>query len=1081
MSFDASRFFFDPTRDYLGVVMQQGRVQLDSDWNEWLMELLRRLQAGTMDLVGRTGVPATTPSGFKINAYSVGTSLQISIGCGRIYVDGLLAENHGAAAQSQWDPALAEYSAAPQLPNTSEVDVDYTQQPYYSPGALSAAQNAGKQYLVYLDVWQRDVSAVQDTNLIDPAVGIETTARRQTVWQVKLLDVTTLEFTGVTPDAPIAGLVATDPAIAPWAALLQPSGALLTNGTGGAQITAQTACALSPTSGYTGLENQLYRVEVHQVTPATATVAASATFKWSRENGSVVTLVTGIATLATNGASQLTVQSLGRDQVLGFTPGDWVEITDDILELSGLAGELHLITTVEPQGRTITLDSAVSAANFPVSGNLTDARRHTRVRRWDQSGAVYFSDGSTIIVDLDQADASGSLPGTKGIPIPPSGTALLLESGITVAFDLARSGGFFQPGDFWTFAARTADSSIQTLTAAAPQGPHHHYARLATVDFAFSPPVVTDCRRVMPSLASEVIHVTNVLVGAMPLVNDATFTIQALISNGISIVCDAPIDSAIITHVNPNNPICTVSIDFPSVSNEGAFTRTILPSTVSIGPLNTIQWKSAIAANAVTPFENQIPLAGPAVLGRLSVKGSAVWALTNPNVFLNGANTGRPSGDLDLWFWLISQPIATLNVSLLQFGQQPVGQASAAQVVTLYNNSTTAPLTIKSITIAGTGATPAANSGFTQNNAIGTSLPAATAAGPSSGNINVIFTPTTANPTTPSTAQLSVLTNTAGVDNNQLLVSLSGTGVAPALAASVASLVFPPNTIVGTTPPPMTITLKSTGSSQVILSGISIIPPASAVFFLSNLPPVGQALQPGGSVDILVSFRPPATSAPGTFSAQVSIVSSAGSPLNIPISAVSIAGTPVLSLSTTQAAFGPVTVGRASTLPVTLTNTGNAVMNINGVPITGLQPGAFSVSATPAVLQPTQQATFVITFLPQSIGSFTAQLQILSNAVGVMTVALSGSGKAQKVSKEGKEREGKFVLETVVGKVPERVQQARAAMLSGGGPVIAPQAGAATQHAFITPQERPEVGPQAVEPEPEKPSTDNGTPDKTRE
>ena len=39
MSFDTSRFTFDPRKDYAGVVMEQGRVQTDADWNEWLAEV----------------------------------------------------------------------------------------------------------------------------------------------------------------------------------------------------------------------------------------------------------------------------------------------------------------------------------------------------------------------------------------------------------------------------------------------------------------------------------------------------------------------------------------------------------------------------------------------------------------------------------------------------------------------------------------------------------------------------------------------------------------------------------------------------------------------------------------------------------------------------------------------------------------------------------------------------------------------------------------------------------------------------------------------------------------------------------
>ena len=41
MSGDYSRVRFDPKNDFSGVLMQQGRVQLDADWNE-LVELLDR-------------------------------------------------------------------------------------------------------------------------------------------------------------------------------------------------------------------------------------------------------------------------------------------------------------------------------------------------------------------------------------------------------------------------------------------------------------------------------------------------------------------------------------------------------------------------------------------------------------------------------------------------------------------------------------------------------------------------------------------------------------------------------------------------------------------------------------------------------------------------------------------------------------------------------------------------------------------------------------------------------------------------------------------------------------------------------
>src|SRR5437016_10660335 len=88
--------------------MQQGRVQLDSDWNEWLAELVRRMQAGTLDILGRAVYPATTPYAFEITVSSPGGKNTLLIGPGRMYIDGLLAENHGDPAAAQWTRCWAK-------------------------------------------------------------------------------------------------------------------------------------------------------------------------------------------------------------------------------------------------------------------------------------------------------------------------------------------------------------------------------------------------------------------------------------------------------------------------------------------------------------------------------------------------------------------------------------------------------------------------------------------------------------------------------------------------------------------------------------------------------------------------------------------------------------------------------------------------------------------------------------------------------------------------------------------------------------------------------------------------------------
>src|SRR5262249_4218105 len=127
---------------------------------------------------------------------------------------------------------------------------------------------------------------------------------------------------------------------------------------------------------------------------------------------------------------------------------------------------------------------------FPTPGpeGQTDPDRHTRVRRWDQAGTVRNAAGD-VIVDLDQPASTGE------IPIPASGGPVVLEHGVQVSFDADPAGGALKAGDFWMFAARSADSSLEALDREPPRGPHHHYGRLAVVTF---PDAADDCRALWP-------------------------------------------------------------------------------------------------------------------------------------------------------------------------------------------------------------------------------------------------------------------------------------------------------------------------------------------------------------------------------------------------------------------------------------------------------------------------------------------------------------------------------------------------------------------------------------------------------
>lgn len=458
MSGDYSRWSFDPRRHFGAVLMQQGRVQTDSDWNEWAETLLRRLQAGSLDGVGRAAVPRETPDGFHVEAAG-GT---FTIGRGRIYVDGLLVENHGEAPV-EWDPRLAEQRGTAPTP--------YVSQPHMpEPPALPA----GGPHLVYLKAWQRELTAIEDPALVEKALGVDTTTRLQTVWQAKLLPNVGAGVTCATDLEDVPGFLDTEP----------PAAGRLT--TGSADVAAEPdPCLVPPSGGYKGLENQLYRVEVHA--PGDLAGADRATFKWSRDNGTVATRVTEIPAL-----DRLVVESVGRDDLLRFSDGDWIEITDDHRELAGFPGEMRRIQSgggVDDATRTIRLAAPLPAGAFPVDAQRhTTPDRNTRIRRWDQHGRVLDADGD-LVVDLDAASADGT------IPVAGSPKRVVLENGIVVTFDLDPGSGRFRTGDHWLFAARTADASVESLDDAPPHGVHAHYAKLALVTF---PDEETDCRTLWP-------------------------------------------------------------------------------------------------------------------------------------------------------------------------------------------------------------------------------------------------------------------------------------------------------------------------------------------------------------------------------------------------------------------------------------------------------------------------------------------------------------------------------------------------------------------------------------------------------
>jgi hypothetical protein len=483
MKGDFSRQTFDAARHFSRVLMQQGRVQLDADWNEQAAILLHYLQSLAADLIGPHGGPKDIVDQGKVNILQQNCGFEmiaskdriaqvafylsddektrlnglfdkdvphLLIGKGHYYVDGVLCENED----------YIPYSKQPDLPD--------------------AELKAGT-YLAYLDVWERHITCIEENRIREIALGgPDTATRAKIVWQVKTTDKrpdgnsipTTMTRTEVNTLMP------------KWIDNWQPAnhGQLKVKGKQ-PQKKIIEPCLISPDAKYRGAENHLYRVEVHQSTPEENGNGNSdaATIKWSRDNGSVVF---PIRTLQGN---TITLEHLGLEEQRSLQVGQWVEIMDDNLAKRGEAGPYLQVETIDPVEKIVTLinQSAIELTNY-----IENDPKHPLLRRWD-SELFNIAESNEKWIDL--------------------------EDGVCIQFQPKASGNdhFYRVGDYWLIPARTATGDVEwpmeedgkgglVPVAQPPHGVEHHYAPLAiiTVDATGTVTVTPekDCRcTIVPS------------------------------------------------------------------------------------------------------------------------------------------------------------------------------------------------------------------------------------------------------------------------------------------------------------------------------------------------------------------------------------------------------------------------------------------------------------------------------------------------------------------------------------------------------------------------------------------------------
>lgn len=551
MKADLTRNTFQQFRHFARVLIQQGRVQVDADGNEQTAILLHYLRALAADLIGPQGGP-TGNWGFGISVPPAGVQDDFIIGLGHYYVDGLLCEADSepigfvptAVANivqvDQWlldgtafavnqlvelfddvqvpngkpafDPAVVQISNAneaqlqltllsapafgkPTAPKLRRVITYLTQPDYPVPNGATFATG---DYLIYLDVWERLITYVEDDRIREVALdGPDTAARSKVVWQVKAVP-------GVASD-PKKGKTACDlfsPTDAGFFATLLDANHGRLKAMAKQTSASADPCIIPPSASYTGPENQLYRVEINRrgaVWDGTDNGKASAaTFKWSRENGSVVFPIVSVSTA--NGTTNVTLETLGRDDRFGLAQGEWVEIQDDASVLQNGAGSLLQLQSIDPTTRMVTLNG------LPSSKMGQGITKNPLLRRWD------YQEG-------DPADGGLQL-GSDGAALVLESTWLSLEDGVQIQFqppDSGQAANQYRTGDYWLIPARTATGDVEWPTettkdsqgnpiiapiAKPPDGIEHHYAPLAVISVANgSVTSKGDCRKQFDPLA----------------------------------------------------------------------------------------------------------------------------------------------------------------------------------------------------------------------------------------------------------------------------------------------------------------------------------------------------------------------------------------------------------------------------------------------------------------------------------------------------------------------------------------------------------------------------------------------------
>jgi hypothetical protein len=424
---DFSRWYGKVPRNQVGILAQEGRILLDADLNAHAL-----LETRWQDLAARAAfgariaaIPADDLDGWKVTGATISNgAVTLSVMPGAAWADGLLVELEGTAGKP------VSVAATPLGPPLQD-----------PPPNLGGA---GTRDAVILEVWRRSLNGYQSPGeLVEAALGGPDTAERiETAYALRLYrmaDADTCRTLDLNDRMSKHGHLTVT--IAPTT---------MTSGD----------CPVVQGGGYTGLEHDLYRVEIAEVD------SGAAMFKWSQWNGGLV----GRAEYVASGSTSKLILHAGDQAILrsGLT-SCYVEV----LVFDQAAGHWRVA-----YGTSATIDMVageIDLAPTAMFGSPPDASAITNPS--DPSDKTWF------VRVWNDVRATADFP---------AGGAKELRDGIRLEFG---AGSPFVPGDYWTFPVRASMDNPATLLAyAAPFGVHHHRVPLAELHWNGTTAAIDDCR-----------------------------------------------------------------------------------------------------------------------------------------------------------------------------------------------------------------------------------------------------------------------------------------------------------------------------------------------------------------------------------------------------------------------------------------------------------------------------------------------------------------------------------------------------------------------------------------------------------